>query len=88
MKTIHKFSLATTDYQYIELPVGSKILTVQPQGNDVCLWVIVDPEAAKNRKRILIFGTGHPMPDGIEDNYIGTYQLLGGQLVFHVFWED
>ena len=86
-KTIWKFELETTDNQTIEMPIGSKILTVQTQNGKVCLWALVDPTVIKVKVFIDIFGTGHEIHYGenIIRNYLGTYQLQNGDLVFHVF---
>jgi hypothetical protein len=48
--------------------------------------MLVDPASNRRRIRVRVFGTGHP---GIESSmdYIGSYQLYGGALVFHVFFE-
>lgn len=87
-KTIWKYSIATTDYQELTLPNGANILTVQVQGGIPCLWALVDPEEQNSRVKIRIFGTGHVIEDQDELKYIGTYQLNGGGLVFHVFTQD
>ena len=52
----------------------------------MCLWAIVNtlPEAVKKNRRIEIIGTGNPMPTG-ELEYISTFQVYGGGLIFHVF---
>ena len=86
-KTIWKFELETTDNQTLKMPVGAEILTVQTQSDKPCLWALVDPNAEKEGRFIEIFGTGHPVgyDMGIDRKYIGTYQLHGGSLVFHVF---
>lgn len=85
-KTIWKFKLDTTEVQYIEMPHGAEVLTVQMQAGDVCIWVLVDmDEERKVQRRFHIFGTGYPIDVRIELRYIGTYQLQGGLLVFHVF---
>lgn len=85
--TIWKFILETTDNQKIEMPKGSVILTVQNQHNSLCMWVLVDREAEKETRHFEVFGTGHPIKHDATMNrkYIGTYQLQGGSLVFHVF---
>jgi hypothetical protein len=89
MKTIWKFPLAVADIQAIEMPVGARLLDVQMQratGDQVCLWALVDPSNMKCKRWISIHGTGHELPDGIADaKYVGTFQLVGGSLVFHVF---
>lgn len=67
------------------LPRGAKILDVQRQGDQVFLWALVDPTtAAKDSHRIRIFGTGHGVPNDPME-YVGTFQLDGGALVFHAF---
>ena len=86
-KTIWKFELKTTDTQKLEMPVGAEILTVQAQNERPCLWALVDPTEKKETRLFDIFGTGHPIhcDMSIGRRYIGTYQLNGGSLVFHVF---
>lgn len=86
-KTIWKFELETKGYQKIEMPEGSEILTVQTQFEKPCLWAFVDPNAEKEDRFIEIFGTGERIncDMGVNRKYIGTYQLSGGNWVFHVF---
>lgn len=86
MKTIWKFELETTDRQKVEMPIGAKILTVQTQNETPCLWALVNPERKERKERYFeVFGTGHKIPLDLSREYIGTYQLKGGSLVFHVF---
>lgn len=82
MKTIWKFPLKLTDAQVVEIPLPAEVLTVQSQGDGVCLWAEVDPKSEKVRISIVILGTGHPMPD-VPLRYISTIQL--GSLVFHAY---
>jgi hypothetical protein len=86
MKKIYKYSLALTDTQFVELPLGAEILTVQMQGDRLCLWAMINtlPEAIKKNRRIEIIGTGNPVPTG-DLKYISTFQMMGGGLIFHVF---
>jgi hypothetical protein len=81
--TIHKYPISTADVQQIPMPSGARILTVQVQNAWPFLWALVDPEQPLENREIRIVGTGHPA-DGLTD-YIGTVQISGGQLVFHVF---
>ncbi len=88
MKTIWKFELEATRLQNIIMPKGAKILCVQMQGETACLWALVNPDEKETEARnIETFGTGHTISEdeGTSREYIGTYQLLGGSLVFHVF---
>jgi hypothetical protein len=74
--------------QKIEVPKGSKILTMQLQHNEPCVWVMVDPDVKeKEALKIMTFATGNRIDKERPAFliYIGTYQLYGGSLVFHVF---
>jgi hypothetical protein len=84
-KTIWKYSL-TPDCT-LSMPVGSIILTVQEQEQRPCLWALVDPAAPHECRRFRTYGTGHPVADD-PGEYIGTFQLNGGSLVFHLFEEQ
>lgn len=86
MRTIWKFKLQTTDEQKILMPKGSEILTVQIQDGEPCLWAMIEDSNSETEKRYIeVFGTGNPIVSHGPRNYIGTYQLRGGELVFHVF---
>ena len=79
MQTIYKYTIEVTDDQKIEMPKGAQILTVQVQGNEVCLWALVDPDLKKELRHIEVFGTGHNVSDD-ERTYIGTFQLHGAKI--------
>ena len=88
MKAVWKYTLkpAVT----LDIPVGSQILTIREQGEDICLWALVDPQAEKEPRRFLVMGTGHTVPDPDEGpaltlTYVGSAHLHGGTLVFHAF---
>ena len=86
MRKIYKYSLALTDTQFVELSLGAEILTVQMQGDRLCLWAMVNtlPDAIKKNKRIEIIGTGNPIPIG-DLKYISTFQMMNERLTYHVF---
>ena len=92
MKKIFKYSLDVTDSQFVDLPEGAKILTVQFQGCWLCLWAEVDPTARMEPRGIVIYGTGHPMSEYTEsvrkpkEIYIGTVQK--DEFVWHVYEID
>lgn len=82
---IWKFPIAVGDSQTIDMPTDAKVLAVQVQnGTGPCLWAMCDPQAPKRPRTFETFGTGHPVPPAPRE-YIGTYQLRGGGLIFHVF---
>lgn len=81
--TVYKYQLGVGDLQSVEMPRDAQILTVQVQRGTVCLWALVDPDAALVTRRIRIAGTGHVIEGA--HTYIGTVQQMGGALVWHVF---
>ena len=87
VKSIFKFNLETTDSQTVIMPKGAEILTIQNQHEDAELWALVDSNAPLEERIIEIFGTGHPVhcDMGVERKYIATYQLSGGNYIFHAF---
>jgi len=82
MKTIWKYTL---DFDTtLDMPCGAKLLAVQVQHCEPQLWALVDPGAEKELRTFCVYGTGHELPDD-PGRYVGTFQLSGGELVFHVF---
>ena len=87
-KVIYKYPLGVTDFQKVLMPVGAEILICQTQFGEPKLWAFVNPnEINKEYRNIEIFGTGHIVvcDMGISRKYISTFQMYGGQSVFHVF---
>lgn len=84
MQSIWKFPLTTTGEQSVDMPQGAKILACQTQNNTPCLWCVVDVNAPREKRTFRIYGTGHEFRGG---EYVGTYQIHNGGLVFHVFEE-
>lgn len=84
---IWKYKLKITDRQSIDMPKGAKVLDVQMQGDTCCLWALCDEEKESidtETIRIVIYGTGNPIPDE-PGEYISTFQVHGGKFVFHAF---
>ena len=96
-RTIWKFPLALTDEQEIEMPQASKILHVDVQRvrhsdtevvEQLFIWALVYPEAPKVRRKVYVFGTGNPYKTEGPVDHIGTVQMAGSALVWHVFALD
>lgn len=86
MMKVFKYPLEIKDEVSVPMPLGAKILTVQSLNNKPCIWAAVDPSTTyMEMRKFRIAGTGHPIADSTVDGYIGTVQLHGGMLVFHVF---
>lgn len=84
--TIWKYPLLAKTEQIITIPQGARILTVQTQNGFPCLWAMVDQSKGKVRRVVYTYGTGHPIStEYCTMDYVGTFQLDNGGLVFHVF---
>jgi len=85
MITIWKFPIENVNRQVLRVPKGIKPLTVEVQNGVPCLWATVDTEAELGQAVVRVVGTGHDAEEVRFMDYLGTYQLRGGALVFHVF---
>ena len=87
MLTIYKYPVLIKDHFTLELPKEAKILTVQTQRGIPHLWARVDSETTKEKRYFRLAGTGHPLGEDYLKiiNYIGTFQIENGSLVFHLF---
>ncbi len=85
MRTIHKYLLLPGDQTVVQTYEGAKVLCVQTQHGDPHIWLEVDRTQPLTRRTFHVFGTGHQIPDHFQGAYVGTFQLNGGQLVFHVY---
>jgi len=84
MKTVCKFPLQAIELQKIRMPRDSIILTLQIQGQLVCLWVLAETDKELVDRFFIIAMTGKPLPDRIE-RYVGTFQIPEQNFVGHVF---
>lgn len=85
MKTVHKFPVLP-GYLSLVLTEGAQVLHVGVQRGQPFIWVLLDPTATARTYQFQSFGTGHNVEDHItKDQYIGTFMLEGGGLVFHLF---
>lgn len=80
---IWKFPLAVMDEQSVDMPPAARILTVQVQNGVPCIWALVEPFDTLQPRNFRVVGTGFEF-DG-RGQWIGTFQLAFGALVFHVF---
>jgi len=67
------------------MPFGAQILAVNTQFEEPKMWAIVDTDKQKAFRKIIVIGTGNPIHPQATGTYIGSYQLSGGNLIFHVF---
>ena len=81
--TIWKYEFEVQDKFEVMMPTDAKVLSVQMQGPQSCMWAQVEESQPATARQFRVFGTGHSMT--YEDmRYIGTLQMHGGMLVFHL----
>lgn len=86
MKTIHKYEVTALEDFTVQMPQGAEVLTVQVQGAAVCMWARIDTDRPLGTYRFGVHGTGHELTEFTATApYVGTFQLGGGALVFHLF---
>jgi len=87
MLRVYKYTIPVEDYFSLDLPAGAKILTVQTQRDEPQIWAIVDPEQRSMvPHNFRVAGTGHNIAENRDDlEYIGTFQLVGGNFIGHLF---
>lgn len=83
--TIWKFVIEPGDTVIIGMPKGAQVLSVDSQYGVPCVWALVDPDAPKVLRKFRMAGTAHHVEKKHTKNFVGTFQLDGGSLVFHLF---
>jgi hypothetical protein len=86
MKVIYKYPMKLDLYQTIKLPKNARILSIQLQNDEICMWVLTATEITSDIDRVfMIVGTGTSDRVGEFDEYIATVQQ--GGYVWHIFEE-
>lgn len=88
MTSVFKYPVALEDPFTVGMPRNAEILAVQSQYGRPVMWARVRTEHPVTVRTFRIFGTGHPIPTEHKLNYIDTFQMEGGNLVFHVFEQE
>ena len=78
MKTIYKYIV--TGRNDIQMPLFAKILHVNMQGKDFCIWALVDTEAELEARTFEVVGTGWELDENMF--YIGT--CFENDFVWHI----
>lgn len=67
------------------VPKGAIPLSAGMQNGEVCVWMLVKPEAVKVEREFRVVGTGHIF-DSNGYSFIGTVQ--DGSFVWHIFTRE
>ena len=79
---IYKYNLSIKEERSI--PKDSKILKVDLQHGNLCLWALTSTDTREQCK-IEIYYTGSTLKEGLEHEHLGTFLLQNGDFVVHVF---
>lgn len=83
-RRIFKYRLDVKDRQYVMMPRGARILSVQDQHGLLEAWALVDPDAPECKRDIRIHGTGRPIGATVNlRGYVASVQQR--PFVWHVF---
>lgn len=83
MQIIYKYPIEIQEVFSLKLPVNARILSVQVQDGNPCIWAILNVQEKQVEIRTFeIFGTAHQIPPGVR-NYIATFQTP--PFVWHLF---
>lgn len=100
MTQIYKWVLKPKDVQQITVPKGTEFLSVAAQHEAPCVWGKVPEVAAAafpnsaiapdvsyviEPRTIAMYGTGHSFRDDLNQQFLGTVLLRGGDLVVHIY---
>jgi hypothetical protein len=80
---IYKYTLKDRDIQNVQMHPG-RILHVGEQGNNICIWALVDTELPLKTRRFAVVLTGASCPCTL-DQYLATVKLFDGRVIGHVF---
>lgn len=71
----------------IKMPEGARVLSVQVQCGSPCMWALVDDQRPMVDRRFLVVGTGHQIARPEAWEFVGTFQMMDGLMVWHLFEE-
>jgi hypothetical protein len=82
---IYKYVVPIADNFIIQMPLGAEILTFQSQYDVPTLWAAVWKNSSIEDRKFSIIGTGHEIDMDMVKKFIGTIQMMKGNLVWHLF---
>jgi hypothetical protein len=86
-KVIWKYEIEVSNDHVLDIPAHSELLYLGTQDDKIYLWVMLDPYTKGVKRHFRTVGTGHPIEENEDEKlmYVGSYQLLNGKFVGHVF---
>ena len=84
---IYKYTLETeSGGQFLEMPIGAKVLHVQSVNDTICMWVRVNSDKKETEDRCFyVVATGDVINLPSSTKFIGTAVTMNGRLACHIF---
>lgn len=83
-RKIFKYQIGI-DTNILDMPKGSKVLSVHSQYGKVVLYAEVDDTQVLTKRKYIIYGTGHEFVHNDEYDYVGTVITHNDALVWHIY---
>jgi hypothetical protein len=86
MLTIYKYELKYLREVHM-IPGKAEFLHLEPQGDNLCMWWLVDDQAPEVEVEVLMIGTGADASEAVDAKYLGTTQMNTSSIpiVLHIF---
>lgn len=92
MKRIFKYPIKIENESQLIIPVEAKILSVMEQNGGIVLYATVNTGISESPTKIIsirVRGTGHIIDFDLDDfEFLGTVSTHGGQLMWHIFYQE
>lgn len=85
MFVIHKRKFPLREIIELPIPLGSKILSIQKQNGEWCVWYLFDTEEKPGKVHLRTIGTGHPIDARDIKNLEFLATVQDGDFVWHFF---
>ena len=86
MKKIYKYSLNTFGLPTKIKEKISRILSIQLQRDQVCVWIEIDDDAAEVTAEFLPIGTGLEFPKELTETYQYFDSIQENEYIWHFYW--
>ena len=83
MRKIYKYVIPPNNH-VVAMPWDRQLLGVGAQGNNICIWAEVEPDAEPEKIRFAVVPTGGDVPKN-KACHLGTVLLNSASLVFHIY---
>jgi len=84
-EVIYKYPIQLAQLFGVQMPLNSKILKADMQHGEPVMWALVDTGEPTRERVFSVYGTGNRISRIGPIEYIDTFQMEGGSLIWHLF---